>query len=129
MFNLRAAKNEDGQATTELALIAIPLCVILFGIFQFGIVFKDYLALTDGVRAGARKAAVSRHENFPVQETTEAVEDSAAGLDDDLEVTVTSTWNHGDEVKVEGTYPYKINLFGWVASEGRLSSVTKERVE
>ena len=36
------------------------LVVMLFGIIQFGIVFNNYVTLTDAVRAGAREAAVAR---------------------------------------------------------------------
>src|SRR5918994_1257023 len=54
----------------ELArpLVAPVLLLILFGVLQFGIVFKDYLALTDAVRAGARQATVSRQKADPVGE-------------------------------------------------------------
>ena len=33
---------------------------LLLGIIQFGIVFNNYVTITDAARAGARKAAVSR---------------------------------------------------------------------
>ena len=45
---------------TEFALILPLLVVLLFGIIQFGIIFNNYVTLTDAVRAGAREAAVSR---------------------------------------------------------------------
>ena len=47
---------------TEFALILPLLVVLLFGIIQFGIIFNNYVTLTDAVRAGAREAAVSRQE-------------------------------------------------------------------
>ena len=50
----------------EFALVIPILCVVLFGIIQFGILYKDYVTLTDATRVGARKAAVSRHEADPV---------------------------------------------------------------
>ena len=36
---------------------------------------------------------------------------------------------HGADVKVTASYPYEINLLGWVAAAGNLSSSTTERVE
>ena len=46
----------------EFALVVPILCVILFGVIQFGVLYNDYVTLTDATRVGARKAAVSRHE-------------------------------------------------------------------
>ena len=43
------------------------LLLIVMGIIQFGKVFKDYIALTDAVRVGARQAAVSRSIVDPTQ--------------------------------------------------------------
>ena len=46
-----------------------------------------------------------------------------------LSVTVTSGWQHGDDVNVTATYPYSIDLFGLVVQAGNLKSSTTERVE
>ena len=52
--------GESGQAFVEFALV-LPLCsCILLGVIQFGNVFRDYIALADATRVGARQAAVSR---------------------------------------------------------------------
>ena len=45
---------------TEFALVLPVLVALLLAIIQFGIVFNNYLTITDATRAGARKAAVSR---------------------------------------------------------------------
>jgi hypothetical protein len=42
---------------------------------------------------------------------------------------VTSGWNPGDDVTVQASTPYSLNLFGVVVASGRLSSSTVERVE
>ena len=44
----------------EFALVLLPLCLVLFGITQFGLAFHHYLKVTDAARVGARAAAVSR---------------------------------------------------------------------
>ena len=50
-------KNERGQTMAELALVLPVLLVLLLGIAQFGVVFNNYISLTDAVRAGARKGS------------------------------------------------------------------------
>ena len=74
-------RSEKGQAMVEFALVAPILFLILFGIIQFGIAFMNSVALTDAVRAGARKAAVSRTAANPTQATTTAVLGAATDLD------------------------------------------------
>lgn len=115
----------------EFALIVPILCVVLFGILQFGALYNDYVTLTDAARVGARKAAVSRHEADPAGVAETAARDSASGLTPaKLGVFVTATgWEHGDAVTVKATYPYAINLLGFVVKAGTLESITTERVE
>lgn len=115
----------------EFALVVPLLLVVLFGIIQFGVVYNDYVTLTDATRVGARKAAISRHEADPVGVTVAKVESSASGLDlDQLDVTVSATaWEHGADVTVTATYPYDVNLLGFVVASGDLESETTERVE
>jgi Flp pilus assembly protein TadG len=125
-------RREDGQAITEFALILPVLVALLLGIIQFGIVFNNYLTITDAARAGARKAAVSRFigDNGASAKTT--AQNSAQQLDQTaLKVTVTSTnWNvPGSDVNVTVTYPYSINILGWTVKAGNLTSTTKERLE
>jgi Flp pilus assembly protein TadG len=125
-------RSDRGQTMVEFALVVPLLCLVLFAVIQFGVVFKDYVTLTDATRAGARKAAVSRHEADPVGTTQAKVESSASGLDPTkLNVTVSAlpTWEHGADVTVEATYPYDIHLLGFVVASGNLTSKTTERVE
>ena len=122
----------------EFALVLPVLLLLIMGIIQFGILFNNYVTLTDAVRAGARQAAVSRSVPDPVGAATSRVKSSAAGLEDtDILVTVTpynpddgtATWVQGGDVTVKATYPYNINLFGVVVMSGRFESETTERVE
>ena len=124
-------RDERGQTMVEFALVVPILCIVLFGILQFGALYNDYVTLTDATRVGARKAAVSRHEAFPQAAAEAAARDSATGLDPaKLEVFVTAAaWKHGEPVTVEATYPYEIDLLGFSVASGELSSKTTERVE
>ena len=121
--------DERGQSMVEFTLVLPLLLVVLFGIIQFGITFNHYVTLTDAVRAGARTAAVSRQVSCPVCVTTAKVKAASGSMAPDVTVTVTSTWQHGDDVVVKATVPYSINLMGLVISSGNLSSTTTERVE
>jgi hypothetical protein len=60
-----------------------------------------------------------------------AARNSAEGLDPGkLDIAVTATgWEHGQSVTVEATYPYEIDLLGFVVASGDLTSETTERVE
>jgi Flp pilus assembly protein TadG len=122
--------DERGQSLTEFALALPILALLLFAIIQFGIVFNNYVTLTDATRAGARKGAVGRRLPNPQNATIQAVRNSATDLkQNDLNVTVTSTWQPAADVRVTATYPYSISLLGLVVKTGRLSSTTTERVE
>jgi Flp pilus assembly protein TadG len=137
--NQNGRKQEDGQAMVEFAIVAPVLLVLLLGIIQFGITFNNYLTLTDAVRAGARQAAVSRIASDPVAATEARVRSAASASlkDADLGVTVTpydpqsgqAKFAQGGDVTVTATYPYSINLLGFVVKSGRLTSQTTERVE
>ena len=124
-------REERGQSMTELTLVLPVLLMILFAIVQLGIVFNRYVALTDAVRAGARTAAVSRLAPSPVPDTIARVKAASGGLDP-LKVNVTVSppvFVHGEDVTVTATYPYSINILGYVVASGDLTSTTTERVE
>jgi Flp pilus assembly protein TadG len=127
-------KRERGQTMAEFTLVLPLLVMLLFGILQFGIVFNDYLAVTDAVRAGARVGSVARF--LPPGEREQAVKDKVneAAVDLDtakLEITVTTSdnWAPGSDVTVKAEYPYTIKLLGIGLKEGDVSSSTTERVE
>ena len=138
MKTRRIGRRQDGQALVEFAIVTPVLLLLILGIVQFGILFNNYITLTDAVRAGARQAAVSRTLPNPTQVTVDRVRRSAAGLDGSkLTVTVqpydpvtgTTTWAQGGDVTVTARYPFSINLMGFVVRTGKLKSQTTERVE
>ena len=130
MSNRIRIREEKAQTMTEFALVLPVLALLLFGVIQFGIVFNNYVTLTDATRAGARKAAVSRQYSDPAGTAIAAVRASAHDLNQgDLSPTVSSSWQPGSDVTVTATYPYSISLLGMVVKSGRLSSSTTERVE
>ena len=113
--------EERGQSMTEFAIVLPILVVLLFGIVQFGILFNNYVTLTDAARAGARAAAGA---------ATAAVRSSASDLNQaSLGVNVNSLWTPTAPVTVTATYPYSISLLGWVISSGTLTTKSTEAVE
>jgi Flp pilus assembly protein TadG len=125
-----AFRSERGQSLTEFALVLPLMVMLLFGIIQFGVTFNHYITLTDAVRAGARKAAVSRHDPNRVNVAVDRVKEAATDLKPaDLQIAVDSTWEAGDEVEVSASYPYEIKVLGIKVKKGRMHSTTTERVE
>ena len=125
-----AIRGQRGQTMTEFAIVLPIFLLLLLGIAQLGIAFNNYLALTDGVRAGARYGAVLRTSGTRNAATISKVKQSAANLNQStIGVTITSTWQAGSDLTVCGTYPYSINLVGLVVSSGNLNSCTTNRVE
>ena len=125
-------KNEQGQTMTEFALVLPILVVLLFGIIQFGIAFNNYVTLTDAVRSGARKAAVSRNLADPAGACRAQVIAAGVNLNQtelQKNLSCSSTWAPGADVTVSADYPYDISLLGWVVFSGRLKTTMKERVE
>ncbi len=135
-MNRRRIKDEQGQTMVEFALVLPLLLVIVFAIFQFGVLYNNYVTLTDATRVGARKAAVSRHSYTPAGDAEVALRKSASGIDTPCDggaglcVTVAAgAWEHGEDAVVKATYPYEIDLLGMVVASGQLESTTTERVE
>ena len=122
--------EERGQSMTEFAIVLPILVVLLFGIVQFGILFNNYVTLTDAARAGARAAAVSRQASDPIGTTDAAVRASASDLNQtSLGVNVSSAWTPTAPVTVTATYPYSVSLLGWIVSSGTLTTTSTEAVE
>lgn len=122
--------SEKGQSLVESAIVLPIFLLLVFAIAQLGMLFHDYVTLTDSVRAGARRAAVSREASNPVSATEAQVRAAATDLDQDqLNVAVTSSWTPGGDVTVTATYPYSVSLMGLIIHSGHLTSSTTERVE
>jgi Flp pilus assembly protein TadG len=125
-------RNERGQTMTEFAFVLPILLVLLFGIVQFGIIFNNYVTLTDAARTASRKGAVSRQASNPEGTCEAAGYAAGTGLNNpgtDFVLTCDSSWQPGTDVTVTASYPYDISLLGWVVASGRLNTTMKERVE
>jgi hypothetical protein len=127
--------NESGQAMTEFAIVLPFFLVLLMGVIQFGIVWNDYVSLTDAARAGARRAAVSRHVDWKTEgcnTVRSSAPDLAASGELFCDVLVDGpTDRPGADVTVIAKHPYEIDLpfLGWALISGELETSTTERME
>jgi Flp pilus assembly protein TadG len=128
-------RSEQGQTAVEFALVAPLLLALLLGIVQGGIAFHDYLAVTDAARAAARQAIVARVSDITQADVQTAAQNAAAGLDTSgLKVVLADPTDpmlskSGSELTVTVTYPYKINVLGWVVASGDLTSTMTGKLE
>jgi Flp pilus assembly protein TadG len=128
----RQLLSESGQGLVEFAIVLPLLCVLILAIVQFGVLWNNYITLTDATRAGARVAAVSRTAGDPIGATKAAVCNSAYNMDCTTlnpQVSPGTPWSSGSQVTVTATYPYSIDLLGITVRSGTLTSTTKERIE
>ena len=115
----------------EFTLVIIPVLLICFAIVQFGLMLHDYVTLTHAADVGARVASVSRDQANGVTLARNATIASASGLNTaQLNVTVTpQPWTAGSQITVQATYPYSVNILGFVVTSGNLSAQTSARAE
>jgi Flp pilus assembly protein TadG len=123
-------RKDDGQTFVEFAIVLPILVLLVFGITQFGLIFRNYLAITDAARVGARAAAVKR-TNSPCTAATTAIQNTvSAGQWTQISsrINCIAGPNVGDQVSITIQYPYSIGLPG-VSAAGNLTANAKERME
>jgi Flp pilus assembly protein TadG len=124
-------RSESGQSLSEVAILLPILCVLLLAIAEFGVVFKDYVEVSQAARVGARKASVSRKSSTGVQGAVEAAK-RATKLDrDELDVSVTPAqpWKRTTPVTVRVSYPYSVDILGLVVKSGTMSFEATGRMQ
>ena len=57
--------NDRGQSLMEISLLLPVLLIIVFGIIDFGLGMRSYISLSNGVREGARFAAIGNPAGEP----------------------------------------------------------------
>jgi Flp pilus assembly protein TadG len=129
-------KRQEGQALVEFTLVATLLIVLLLAVAQFGVLWSNYVSVTQAAREGARRAVVKGSEGQAamVIQGEAGARDSAAQLDQTkLTVAISApngTWGAGDPIKVTVQYPYSIDLLGAIPiKSGMLVAATTMRRE
>jgi hypothetical protein len=128
LLRRRRKRNEKGAALVEAAIVFVPLCLIVFGIIEYGFIFKDSLTLSSATRAGARAASaqpnVAPETFFPyVMQATEKAA-SAADFKNGDTMWIYKANTNGDPVNPCGTtgsqtcVVYRYNGSSWVQQTG-----------
>jgi Flp pilus assembly protein TadG len=128
----RRTRRSRGQAMVEFTLILPMLLLLVLGIYQFGQAYADYIQVTNAARDGGRKALVSRTDASGVADVITTAKNSTWWLDKNqmaVSVSPGQPWTTGQDVTVTVTYPYSINLLGFVVASGTLKSTTTVRME
>jgi Flp pilus assembly protein TadG len=123
-------RREGGQSFVEFAMVLPLLVLLVFGITQFGLAFRNYLAITDAARVAARAAAVKRTNN-PCGAATTAIQNTVSTgqwAQVSSRITCIAGPDVGDQVKITIKYPYSIGLPG-VSASGDLTASATERME
>lgn len=66
-------RNEKGASAVEFALVLPIFVSVIFAIFQFGIAFNNWIAITHAAREGARLAAVGQYDEQRVRDSAPSV--------------------------------------------------------
>lgn len=115
--------NERGTNAVELALLLPVLVMLMVGIFQFGMAYNNYLAITHAAREGARLAAVNRFDEAAVREKAYPVNP------DSVSVSYPAGEAHGEPVTVTVTYNRTIDVPFWGSVVIPLNSEASMRIE
>lgn len=111
---IKRYRNQKGASAVELAFILPILVMIVFGIFQFGIAYNNWIALTHAAREGARLAAVGSYDEQAVRDSAPTVQIQSVdieGLDGSIgdPVTITVTGNVLDiQIPFIGHWPVQL---------------------
>lgn len=121
--------RERGQALTEIALCLPILCVLLIAVVQYGVMIWTDMELTSASRDGARRAAVARVDPNPVESVRGTVRSSLDTVDpQEVDIQVTGGWDQDDQVRVDVTLPYQLDIIGFEVWNGNLRSSSTVRI-
>jgi Flp pilus assembly protein TadG len=113
-------KRRRGAATLELAFVAIPVFMVVFGIFEYGRLLMDWTVLNAAAREGGRYALVN-NTNSTISTDVQALVTARIGKEASsftkITVSVSGTHNGvatavtnlspGDPITVSVSGPYR----------------------
>ncbi len=100
---MRRARSSRGAVAVEFALILPILLLLVFGIIEFGLAFKDNLTLASATRAGARTASASAKATDFKDVVGAAMSRAITGIDPDDIETLLVYKARPDGLPVSGT--------------------------
>jgi Flp pilus assembly protein TadG len=75
-----AFRDHTGSALVEFAVVLPVLMFLILGLAQFGLIFYNYILVTNAAATGARQLSISRWDSNAYTDTVSAIDNSAAGL-------------------------------------------------
>jgi Flp pilus assembly protein TadG len=129
LLRSRLRPAEEGGALVEIALVLPILATLVLGIFSVGVMFMNYLDLTEATGAGAQYLQLIRTSTSdPCGDTFTAIKNAAPGLVSasvNLNFTLNGTpvsgtscpgdqsdLEAGQPVSVTATYPCNLSIYG-----------------
>lgn len=76
----RRARGDRGAALVEAALITPVFALLLFGILEFGLTFRDYLTVANASRDGARAASAFGDDTYADYNVLQVIKQSTKGF-------------------------------------------------
>jgi Flp pilus assembly protein TadG len=148
---VRRRAGERGQAVVEFAIVIPVLLLVVFGILQFGILYNNYIQLTNAADAGGRLFSIERAQAAPCSDVQANVDAAAANLNvSNLVVTMqeigtnaqqwssspsgaTCPWPaaamvSGDTALVTVQYPWTLGFLGLNIYTGQMSTTVQENI-
>jgi Flp pilus assembly protein TadG len=123
---------ESGQDLVEYALVLPLFLLLVFSVFEFGILFFQYTLVVNAAREGARTGVVVETEACPLGCLKTKIQNAAlgkmAGIDP-ADLSVYTTWpTSGSQALVSVTVQYRTGFFTRMLIEtvGGNGSVTLE---
>jgi hypothetical protein len=99
-------RGDRGVAAVEAAIVTPVFILLVVGVVEFGLAFKDQLAVTSAVRAGARIASAEpRYANFASDAAAQvAKEGGAVNMNDVTALWVYKADSTGHPIGAGGTF-------------------------
>jgi Flp pilus assembly protein TadG len=126
-------RGEDGQSLVEFVVILPLLAMLFLAIWQCGVAFHNYLALTDAARVGARAAAVNRASaTGACQSAKNAIQNTVSTtqwsvISSRITCTPSTPGAVGTPFTISITYPFTITVF--FGRTGTMTASATERLE
>ncbi len=124
---MRREREDEGQASVELALVLPLVVLLLLGVVQLGLLVRDQILVVHAAREAAREAAVDASPDAPKR----AALASSTLAESRLTVTSTGRGAAGSRVRVAVAYraPTAVPLLGAALGDLTLRASATMRVE
>jgi Flp pilus assembly protein TadG len=82
-------RDHTGSALVEFALVLPVLMFLVLGLAQFGLIFYNYILVTNAAATGARQFSISRLDTKPYTDTVNTINNAATNLSPTITLAVT----------------------------------------